>query len=43
MQAVVQVGFVTPKAGGVRALTGQCLDHIKQYLTLLFSRQFGAR
>jgi len=43
MQVVVQVGFVTPKAGGVRALTAQCLDHLKQYLTLLFSRQFGAR
>ena len=43
MQAVVQVGFVTSKAGGVPALTAQCLDHLKQYLTLLFSRQFGAR
>lgn len=43
MQAVVQVGFVTSKAGGVPALTAQCLDHLKQYQTLLFSRQFGAR
>ena len=43
MQAVVHVGFVTSKAGGVPALTAQCLDHLKQSLTLLFSRQFGAR
>lgn len=43
MQAVVQVGFVTSKAGGVPALTARCLDHLKQYLTLLFSRQFDAR
>ena len=43
MQAVVQVGFLTSKAGGVPAVTAQCLDHLKQYLTLLFSRQFGAR
>jgi hypothetical protein len=43
MQAVVQMGFVNSKAGGVSALTAQWLDHLKQYLTLLFSRQFGAR
>ena len=42
MQAVVQVGFVTSKAGGFPAVTAQCLDHLKQYLTLLFSGQFGA-
>ena len=28
--------------GGDPALAAQCLDHLKQYLTLLFSRQFAA-
>jgi hypothetical protein len=30
------------KAGGDPALATQCLDHLKQYLTLRFSRQFSA-
>jgi TetR/AcrR family transcriptional repressor of nem operon len=42
MQAIVQGAFVIAKAGGDPALAAQCLDHLKQYLTLLFSRQFGA-
>ena len=42
MQAVIQGAFVNSKAGGDPALAAQCLDHLKQYLTPLFSRQFGA-
>ena len=42
MQAIVQGAFVISKAGGDPALAAQCLDHLKQYLTLLFSRQRGA-
>ena len=42
MQAVVQGALVISKAGGGPALAAQCLDHLKRYLTLLFSRQFGA-
>ena len=42
MQAIVQGAFVISKAGGDPALAAQCLDHLKQHLTLLFSRQFAA-
>jgi TetR/AcrR family transcriptional regulator, transcriptional repressor for nem operon len=42
MQAIVQGAFVISKAGGDPALAIQCLDHLRQYPTLLFSRQFGA-
>ena len=42
MQEIVQRAFVISKAGGGPALAAQCLDHLKQYLTLLFSRQFAA-
>jgi hypothetical protein len=35
-------GGVISKAGGDPALAAQCQDHLKQYLTLLFNRQFGA-
>jgi hypothetical protein len=30
-------------SGGDPALAAQCLDHLKQYLTLLFSRQCSER
>jgi hypothetical protein len=40
--AIVQGAFVISQVGGDPALAAQCLDHLKQYLTLLFSRQFGA-
>ena len=43
MQAVVHGAFVISNAGGDPALAAQGLDHLEQYLTLLFSRQFGAR
>nr|WP_216361230.1 TetR/AcrR family transcriptional regulator [Caulobacter mirabilis] len=42
MQAIIQGAFVISKAGGDPALAAQCLDHLKQYLTLLFSRPISA-
>jgi hypothetical protein len=42
MQAIIQRAFVISRAGSDPALVARCLDHLKQYLTLLFSRQFGA-
>ena len=42
MQAVIQGAFVISKAGGDPAIAAQCLDHLRQYLALLFRRQFGA-
>jgi len=42
MQAIIQRAFVISKAGSDPALVPHSPDHLKQYVTLLFSRQFGA-
>jgi TetR/AcrR family transcriptional repressor of nem operon len=39
MQAVIQGSFILAKAKGGAAVAAACLDHLRRYLELLFTRQ----